>query len=58
MSASLSTRLLLAATSVTAPAMAEAAVIGVVAPQSGPYEILGRQIIDGATLAAEKAATR
>lgn len=37
-----------------APALAEGPKIAVVAPQSGPYAILGGQMRDGATLAADK----
>ncbi len=37
-----------------APALAEGPKIALVAPQSGPYAILGGQMRDGATLAADK----
>lgn len=44
---------LLAATFLSATA-ADAASIGVVAPQSGPFALLGKQMLDGAEAAAER----
>lgn len=46
---------LLAAALCALPHAAGADVIGVVAPQAGPFELLGKQILDGAAFAAEQA---